>query len=60
MNSLEQKEKDFKDFEKVVRPVIEYLNNLDHPHFTIIITPTNAELLEGVKSTGQILDYVKD
>jgi hypothetical protein len=48
------------DFESVVRPVIQYLCENHHPHVTIIITPINAELLEGKKSTGQIVDYVVD
>lgn len=47
-------------FEEVVRPVIKWLCENCHPHHTIIITPTNAELLEGSCSTGTILDYVKD
>lgn len=48
------------EFEQVVRPVIKWLNENMHPHVTVIVTPTNAELLEGVRSTGQIMDYVKD
>lgn len=48
------------EFEAVTRPVIEWLNNNCHPHVSVIVTPTNAELLEGVCSTGEILDYVKD
>jgi hypothetical protein len=47
-------------FETVTRPVIKWLCENHHPHVTVIITPTNAELLEGLKSTGQILDYVRD
>ena len=48
------------EFEKIVRPVIRFLNNNCYPHVQVTITPTNAELTEGVCSTGQILDYVKD
>lgn len=47
-------------FEEIVRPVIAWLKGQGHPHFTLIITPTSAELLEGKRSTGKILDYVKD
>ena len=38
------------EFEKIVRPVMEYLNNPDlfHPHVQIIINGTRAELTEGV------------
>jgi len=48
------------EFEDVVRPVIKYLCENHHPHVTVIISPTNAELLEGKKTTGQIMDYVVD
>lgn len=48
------------DFDAVVRPVIKYLCENHHPHVTVIITPTNAELLEGKKSTSQIMEYVVD
>jgi len=48
------------DFEAVVRPVLRYLNEHHHPHITVIITPTTAELCEGLKSIGEVLDYVKD
>jgi hypothetical protein len=48
------------DFESVVRPVLKYLCDNHHPHTTIIITPTTAELFEGQKSIGQVLDYVRD
>jgi len=49
-----------KEFERVVRPVIKFLNDNYHPHVQAVITPTSAELAEGVLSTGQIPDYVKD
>ena len=35
------------DFIKVVEPVIKWLNDNVHPHHTVIITGTHAELLEG-------------
>jgi len=47
-------------FEDVVRPMIKYLCENHHPHVTVIVTPTNAELLEGKQSTGEIMDYVVD
>ena len=46
------------EFEDVVRPVIKYLCEKHHPHVTVIVSPTNAELLEGKQSIGQIMDYV--
>lgn len=46
-----------KDFETVVRPVIEYLAKNHHPHMKIVIDATSAELLEGQKivSTDEYL-----
>ena len=49
-----------KEFEKLMRPVMKYLCENHHPHVTIIVTGTNAELLEGIKSTGEITDYIVD
>ena len=48
------------DFETIVRPVLKYLCENHHSHVTVIITPTTAELVEGVKTIGQVLDYVLD
>ncbi len=48
------------EFETLVRPLMKFLCDNCHPHVTVIVTPTNAELLEGVCSTGEIMDYVKD
>ena len=48
------------EFDGVSRLMIKWLNENCHPHVTVIITPTNAELLEGECSTGTIMDYVKD
>lgn len=47
-------------FTKAALPLIKYLNKNHHPHCTIIVTQTNAELLEGVRTTGEILKYVRD
>lgn len=48
------------EFEALSRPLIKWLNENCHPHVSVSITPTGAELHEGVFSTGQIMDYVKD
>lgn len=48
------------EFEKISRAMMKFLNETCHPYVSVIITPTDAELLEGVCGTGQILDYVKD
>jgi len=47
-------------FEELARPMIKYLCENYHPHVTVIITPTSAELLEGLKSVGRIEDYIRD
>jgi hypothetical protein len=49
-------------FEEVSRVVMKHLANPEkyHPHHRSIIDSTNAELLEGKESTGQVLDYIKD
>lgn len=39
----EQKEQ----FEEKARELMKWLNENGHPHMSIIITPTTAELLEG-------------
>lgn len=49
-----------KEFEELARPLMKWLCEHCHPHVTVIITPTTAELLEGVGSLGEILDYVQD
>lgn len=50
------------EFEEAARVMIKHLCNPQkyHPHHTAVINPTYAELLEGVKSTGKVLDYVAD
>ncbi len=63
LNKMEMidREKQRKDFEKVVKPLIEYINNPDyhHPHTTILVTPTGAEILEGTMSM-KTMEFVKD
>lgn len=36
-------------FEELSKPMIKYLCENFHPHVTVVITPTSAELLEGLK-----------
>lgn len=47
-------------FEELARPMIKYLCENYHPHVSVIITPTSAELSEGLKSVGHIDDYIRD
>lgn len=46
-------------FENAARPLIKWLNENSHPHTSAIVTQTGAELLEGIMTTGDIMDYVK-
>lgn len=45
------------EFESIVRPVIKWLAENQHPHTSLIITSTHAELVEGVRaiSTSEYL-----
>lgn len=47
-------------FEELARPMVKYLCENYHPHITVIITPTSAELLEGLKTIGRVEDYIRD
>lgn len=35
------------EFQSVTKPIIKWLNDNHHPHMSVLITPTGAELLEG-------------
>ena len=51
------------DFEEVALIMIKHLATQVekyHPHHTVITTSTSCELVEGVKSLGQIMDYIQD
>jgi hypothetical protein len=56
---VEQYERDA-DFNEVARVMMKHLAEKYHPHHRAIIDSTNAELLEGKQSTGQVLDYIPD
>lgn len=47
-------------FEEMSEIVLKYINQNHHPHTTIIVTPTSVQVLEGLKSTGETLDYIID
>jgi hypothetical protein len=47
-------------FKQAAMPLIKWLCENVHPHHTVIVTPTNAELLEGSCSTGDVFDFVRD
>ena len=46
-------------FEAVTRPVMEFLNNNCHPHVTVVVDGTRAELSKGVCAFAT-MDCVKD
>lgn len=48
------------EFKEIAKPVIKYLCENFHPHTTVVITPTGAELLEAQMATGPILEFIKD
>jgi len=50
------------DFEEVARVMMKHLSNGNkyHPHHTVIMTNSTAELVEGQKALGQIMDYIPD
>lgn len=47
------------EFEKVIEPAIKWLNDNCHPHVKIIVTTTDAEIVEGV-SMHITHEFVKD
>lgn len=49
-----------KDFSKAAMPLIKYLAQNHHPHCTVIATSTGAELVEGLCTTGEIMDFILD
>ena len=51
------------EFEEIARVMMKHLGkrtDLYCPHHTVIITNSTAELVQGQKSVGQIMDYVPD
>jgi hypothetical protein len=53
-------EKQIMELVELSKELIKWLNENCGRHGAIIITPTNARLLEGQVSAGEVLDYVKD
>ena len=47
-------------FEELAKPILKYLCENYHPHVTVIITPTSAELLEGLNTIGYVDDFIRD
>lgn len=55
MNAEQQEE-----FKQAAIPLIKWLNANVHPHHYAIVSPTKAELVEGVYSTGEMPEFVQD
>lgn len=45
-------------FLELCKPIMKYLCENHHPHTTIVITQTNAELLEVISGTARIEDFI--
>lgn len=50
------------EFEEVARVMMKHMANGEkyHPHMTVIIDSTRAEILEGVQAVGTTFEYVQD
>jgi histidinol dehydrogenase len=61
IEEIKEIEKDA-EFEEIARAMMKHLGQGEkyNPHHTVIITNSTAELVEGVRSVGQIMDYVPD
>lgn len=47
------------EFERLAKPLIEFLNNNYHPHVSIIITTDSAEILSG-EMAFQTDEFIRD
>lgn len=52
-------DKQHDEFKKLSAPLIKFLNDHYHPHVQITITPTSAELVEGVMAYATN-EFVRD
>ncbi len=59
LNNKIMNKEDIKKFEEAALPLIKYLAENHHPHTTVIVTSTHAELLEG-KFVVKTEDYLVD
>lgn len=59
-SSSQSTENQQKSFEQAARPLIKWLAENVHPHHSVYVTSTHAELLEGSCCTGQITEYLRD
>lgn len=52
-------EAQIKKFQELVKPVMKFLCEEFHPHVTVIIEPTHAEIVEGLASFPTA-EFLKD
>ena len=48
------------DFLEASKPLMKYVAENHHPHTKVIVTNNNSELLEGITSTGEFNEFIKD
>ena len=48
-----------KEFDSVAKPLIKWLNDNCHPHVSVIVSPSSAELCEGI-CIHNTDEYIKD
>lgn len=48
-----------KEMLEAAKPLIKWMNENCHPHYTSIVTATDIELLEGVATEGT-LEFLRD
>lgn len=48
------------EFEEVARELMKFLAERHHPHCSVILTSTDAELVEGLQAIHKVFDYVPD
>jgi len=56
---IDETSKTTKEFEEAVKPLIKYLCENHHPHTSVIVVPSGAELVEG-KLSVEITEFIKD
>lgn len=48
-----------KSFQEAILPILKWLNENCHPHVSVIVTPTDAELLEGI-AVARTTEFLND
>ena len=48
------------EFEEVARELMKFMAERKHPHCSVILTSTDAELVEGLESLHRVFDYIAD